>query len=133
MKVLQSIIEMAYSQDKAIDIINRGTSVVLEHWLKIQLFPNHKSVKKWNQSISNVFKKYARIKLKGSNKKPSLKKGIEWFFEEGDEAEIDDIKREIKYILNDYKDKPASYDEVALAKHFRKYVIERFQKELNWK
>ena len=126
------ISEMAYNQSKAIEIVNEGTSVVLEHWLKIQLMPDHKSINKWNLSIDKIFKKYSRIKLKGSKNPPSLANGVKWFFFEGDECQPEDISREISYIEKDYR-RSFVVNESQLAEQFRSYVTERMKKELGWK
>ena len=136
MKTLKHLIqEMAYSQSKAIDILDDGSQVILEHWLKLHVVEGpelERNAHQWTISIDKWFDKFARIKLKGSNHPPSLKQGIKWFFHEGAESKVDDIIREIKVISREYPiNKSISY--VELAESYRNYITQRFEKELNWK
>ncbi len=125
---------MAYSQAKAIDILDDGSQVILEHWLKLQLIDGDELARNqrgWLVSIDKWFDKFARIKLKGSNKPPSLSQGIKWFFEEGSESTPSDILREVKILMREYHiTKPV--DANTLAKDYREYIVGRFRNELGW-
>lgn len=125
---------MAYSQAKAIDILDDGSQIILEHWLKLQLIDGKildQNQRGWLVSIDKWFDKFGRIKLKGSNKPPSLKQAIKWFFEEGSEATPSDIEREIKVLRREYTI-TKHIDVDSLSRDYREYIIDRFKNELGW-
>ena len=125
---------MAYSQAKAIDILDDGSQVILEHWLKLQLIEGtvlQQNQRGWLVSIDKWFVKFGRIKLKGSNKPPSVKQAIKWFFEEGSEATPSDIDREIKVLRREYSI-TKRIDVDSLSRDYREYIIGRFRLELGW-